>query len=253
MQIEQVIAGVGGDTTAQAIQLRMRSAGQSIVQLTRLRAWDANGQNPIVVIDMAQGVGNGAAGARILIASSNFQGVAPDFTMTNLIPVSYFAAGSLTFESDSGAVYWRLSWGGESYTGSNAGQIDNDSDGNFGPAFPGPLPFETTRALRFAGTSSALSTTNAANYTLTDEFPTFTNNAGASGVPAVPLFADFDDDGDVDLDEAMILSECMSGPGALALPVDCAAFQFRGGDLFVDGAIDLRDAAEFQTAFNPGL
>src|SRR5438552_28664 len=32
--------------------------------------------------------------------------------MANLIPASYFAAGSLTWESDGGIIYWRLSWGG---------------------------------------------------------------------------------------------------------------------------------------------
>ena len=68
MQIEQVIGGVNGDTTAQAVQLRMRSLGQNILASTRMRAWDAAGQNPIVVVNFTQSVGSGA-GRRILIAS----------------------------------------------------------------------------------------------------------------------------------------------------------------------------------------
>ncbi len=43
MQIEQVIGGVGGDTTAQAIQLRMRTTFQNFVASARIRAWDAAG------------------------------------------------------------------------------------------------------------------------------------------------------------------------------------------------------------------
>ena len=252
MQIEQVIGGVGGDTTAQAIQLRLRSAIQNQVQQARLRVWDARGQNPILLIDIGQSVPNSAAGSRILIASANFAsltGPTPNFILTNLIPPSYLDAGSLTFESDFGPVYWRLSWGGPGYTGLTTGQLDNDANGNFGPPYSGPLPFATTQALRFTGTFSAFSTTNAADYALTAEFPAFTNNANQTGnVPAV-VFGDFDRDGDVDLTEAVIFAGCLGGPGVLELPVGCAPRPFRGGDLFPDGVVDLLDAALFQSAF----
>ena len=46
MQIEQVIGGVNGDTTAQAVQLRMRFAGQNFVAGTELIANAAAGNNP---------------------------------------------------------------------------------------------------------------------------------------------------------------------------------------------------------------
>ena len=37
----------------------------------------------------------------------------PDFQLTNLIPRSYLAAGSMTFENNAGTqVHWRLSCGG---------------------------------------------------------------------------------------------------------------------------------------------
>ena len=118
MQIEQVIGGVNGDTTAQAIQLRMRNAvSQAAVAVTRIRAWDAAGANPVVVMDMPSNVANGGLGVRILLATAAFANytnvpLVSDFTITNPIPASYLAAGRLTFEIDSGAlVYWSLAWG----------------------------------------------------------------------------------------------------------------------------------------------
>jgi|SRR6266850_4808177 len=50
MQIEQVIGGVNGDPTAQAVQLRMRSAGQNFVSGAQLIAYGAAGNNPITLI-----------------------------------------------------------------------------------------------------------------------------------------------------------------------------------------------------------
>jgi glucose/arabinose dehydrogenase len=184
MQIEQVIGGVNGDNTAQAIQLRMRLGGQNLLAPARIRVFDAAGLNPIVIVNFGVSVPNGAVGSRVLIASANFSTVttpaaAPDFTMTNLIPASYLAAGSMTFETDNGlTIYWRLSWGGASYTGPNTGAIDNDANGNFGPPWPGPLPSTCERALQFEGNATAASTTNAADYSLTAGAASFINNAG---------------------------------------------------------------------------
>src|SRR5687767_14847708 len=73
IQIEQVIGGVNGDTTAQAIQIRMRSAGQQFMQFGRIRAFDAAGANPIVLHDMTTNVPNGSAGRRVLLVSSNMR------------------------------------------------------------------------------------------------------------------------------------------------------------------------------------
>ena len=102
MQIEQVIAGVEGDTSAQAIQLRMRFALQNFVFRTRLIAYDAAGSNPVVLITFSGDVTNNAAGSRILVATSSFAAhlspsITPDFIMINAIPSSYLASGSLTF------------------------------------------------------------------------------------------------------------------------------------------------------------
>ena len=184
MQIEQVIAGVEGDTGAQAIQLRMRFAGQNITAGTSLKAYDAQGTHPVELIQILVNVPNNAAGSRILLATSSFAShlspsITPDFILTNPIPASYLAAGSITFD-DGFSVLWRLSWGGLSYTGPNTGSTINDADGNFG-IWPGALPSGGIDALQFQGPASAPSTTNAANYSLTSGGAVFTNNANSSG------------------------------------------------------------------------
>jgi hypothetical protein len=183
MQIEQVVGGVCGDATVQAIQLRMRAGSQSLVQGTSLVVRDAAGANPITVLTFPSHVANGAAGSRILVASAGFaagHGPVADFTMGNLVPASYLAAGRLTFQEGS-TIYWSLSWGGAGYTGSTTGATDNDANGDFGPSFAGPLPSSGSEALRFQGAASAPSTHNAADYALTSGGAVFANNSGASG------------------------------------------------------------------------
>lgn len=182
MQIEQVIGGVNGDTSKQAIQLRMRSSFQNLVSFSRIRAFDAAGNNPVLVIDMTTDVANFSSGDRVLITSAGFAAsttpaCVPDFVMANPIPASYMTAGRLTFEDDGGTIYWSLSWGGAGYTGSTTGALTNDGDGNFGPSFGGPCPSTTTQAVRFTGTAAAASTTNLADYALTTGAAVFTNNA----------------------------------------------------------------------------
>src|SRR4030095_12186318 len=191
VQIEQVIGGVNGDVTRQAIQLRMRQPNQNLLQVTRIRAWDAAGANPVLVMNMTSNVANGAAGARALIATPNFlPGLVPDYVMTTPIPAEYLAAGKLTFETDGGFVYWSLAWGGAAYTGTNlGGDITNDFDGDFSPPFAGPLPSTGTQAVLFTGPAAAASTNNAADYVLTGGAAVFTNNGGGNGTVPVELIA----------------------------------------------------------------
>jgi hypothetical protein len=187
MQIEQVIGGVNGDTSAQAIQLRMRTLGQNFVTGVTLIAVDASGNNPITLVTLPSAVNNNSAGARILIATASFTShestpIASDFTMTNAIPASYLAAGRLIYTrpDEGGLAVWSVSWGGASYTGPNNGTLDNDADGDFAPPFAGVLPSDSTVALRFNGPANALSTNNAADYSVSVGTVTFTNNLGAS-------------------------------------------------------------------------
>lgn len=186
MQIQQVIAGVNGTTSVQAIQLRMRALGQNLVSNGSLIVYDATGSNPVVVMAFPTNVTNSSAGSKVLAATAGFvnatsPALTPDFILTNPIPDSYLAAGSLTWEDNTGGVLWRLSWGGASYTGSGLGGITNDADGNFDPPFAGPLPSSTAQALLYQGVTTSLSTNNAADYALTTGAATFTNNAGATG------------------------------------------------------------------------
>lgn len=190
MQIEQVIGGVQGDTTLQAIQLRMRLGLQGEVSQARLRAWDAAGQNPVIVVDMMTDVPVDTAGSRVLVSSSAFAstfGPTPDFVMTNPIPVSYLAAGKLTWESDAGVVVWSLAWGGAAYTGTNTGTMDNDADGNFSPPFPSALQSASDQSVLFPGPFTAPSTNNAADYIVSPANAIFTNNAGETGSVPVDL------------------------------------------------------------------
>jgi len=185
MQIEQVIGGVDGDTSAQAIQLRMRFNGQGHVSRGGLVVYDADGRHPVVLIDFLTDVTPAALGETILIASPEFAAhttpvAVPDFLLTNLIPASYLAAGSLTYERDTGAVLWRLSWGGSAYRGPTSGATTNDRNGDFGRPYPGPLPSTGTEAIEFQGQAIAKSTTNAHDYTLTDGAAVFTNVEGQS-------------------------------------------------------------------------
>ena len=190
MQIEQIIAGVDGDTSVQAIQLRMRGPFENQVQFSILFARDATGSNPIELIHFPTPVVNAGLGVRILAASANFAdhtdtSLTPDFILTNLIPASYLAAGSLTFEDNFGTVYWRVSWGGASYTGPNTGELCNDLDGDFGPPVSGPLPSDGVQALLFDGAAGDFSTRNIDDYIVTPDAAVFTNNNDESGTIVV--------------------------------------------------------------------
>ncbi len=231
MQIEQVIGGVNGDTTAQAIQLRMRSTFQQFVTGARVRVWDAQGQNPILLTDFGMDVlFDQPVGRRVLITTASFSGVldgplAPDFIMVNLIPASYLAAGSITFEDDpfmgnDGTIWWRLSWGGLGYTGGTDGASvemgGNDFDGDFG-RWPGPLPSAGVQALQFQGPATALSTNNADDYALTPVPATFTNNADESATLASSPPCPWDcqaapQSGAVDVPDLLALLGAWGGP-----------------------------------------
>jgi len=260
IQIEQVIGGVNGDTTAQAIQLRMRSAGQNLMQFSRVRAWDAAGQNPVLIVDMTTSVSNGSAGDRVLIASPAFSAstnppAVVDFGMAALIPETYLVAGSLTFEEDDGVVYWRLSWGGAGYTGSTFGASDNDNDpgtapANFGPPIAGQLPSATLQAIKFQGAASAPSTTNLADYALTTGASVFTNNARSSFTVVAPeVDGDIDGDQDVDAADWSLCFVCMAGPDG-DRPQECSDASFLACDLTDDSDVDLVDIADFVLLFS---
>jgi len=206
MQIEQVVAGVNGDYSAQAIQLRMRSAGQEQVQLTRLVAWDANGENPIVILDFSHAVTVSQTGARVLAATESFvhytqpQAVL-DFILSEPLPPSYVTAGSLTFETDAGDfVVWRLSWGGDGYRGTTRGGQTNDDDGDFGPPFAESLPGDGLTALQIQLSAEATGTGSADDFMISESSALFINNEGLAFVLSAFACADGSAGDDVDGD-----------------------------------------------------
>ncbi len=238
MQIEQVIGGVNGDVTAQAIQLRLRANGECSVSGARLWVRDAAGENPVLLINFATNVPSCSVGDRVLITSPNFTSlldntIQPDFMLTNLIPESYLAAGTMTFEDNSGNfVYWRLSWGGTNYSGDTSGSMTNDADGEFGPPYEGPLPADSLQAVQFQGSASAPSTNNRDDYALTKGASTWTNNADDSGtlVEPSPCPADFDNSGDVGVKDLLFL---LGAWGPCPEKGDCAADFDNSGDVGV--------------------
>ena len=245
MQIEQVIGGVNGDTTAQAIQLRMRFGGQHLVgNQSEINVRDASGANPVQLIDFLTNVTSGA-GKRILITTPNFANytdipLVSDFTM-NPIPASYLAAGQISFENNVGGKLWNLNYGGANYTGTTTGLVTNDANGDFGPPVGGPLPSNSTSALLFQGAASAQSVTNLADYALTPGAATLFNNAGTSFilVAAAVDSADFDEDNDVDGEDFLIWQRFAGGPGGLSQ-----------GDANGDGNVNDDDLAVWETQYS---
>jgi hypothetical protein len=247
MQIEQVIGGVNGDTTAQAIQLRAREDFQTSIGSASLRTVDATGENEVLLVNMNGTLANGATGDRVLITTPNFANytdipLVSDFTMMP-IPVSYLAAGQLTFETSSGTVtYWSLSWGGTGFTGPTTGATSNDvgDEGDFGPAFGGPLPSNSLSALLFQGAAEDKSTNNFDDYALTPGAATFFNNIGTAFSLGVPFdeSADFDEDDDVDGEDYLIWQRGAGGPGGLS-----------EGDANNNGTVDAVDLDIWKTQY----
>ncbi len=197
--IDIIVAGVDGDTSRQAIQMRFFQINQCVAGMM-LTAWDAAGANPVDVLTIGSEVANNGVGDTVLLASPNFAAIdspTPDFIMSNLIPASYLAAGSLTWQwIGDPAIFWRVCWGGAAYTGSTVVALDNDSDGTVAPAFNGGLPSVATSGLmydpNFAGLEGASSTPGDSNWSEADyRFTTgaaiLTNNAGNSATLPVAL------------------------------------------------------------------
>jgi len=220
MHIEQVIGGVNGDKTAQAVQLRMRSAGQNVLASTRIRAYDATGANPVTIYDFAAGnftVASGT-GRRILLVTPNFPmhtmpaAVDDVSLMVNVIPASYLAAGCITFETDGGGTpLCRLAWGGANYTGPTTVTFDNDSDGDVAPPFPGPLPSNGARGILLQIAAGANTTNNAADNALSAGAAVFRNNLAVPGVfNVVPCSTNGDctADGVTCTNDACVSQEC---------------------------------------------
>lgn len=246
MQIQLIIGGVNGDTTAQAVQLRQRFAGQNIVSAGRLKAYDANGLNPITLIDFTTNVPNAQGGDTILICTSAFlnktsPATVADFIMTNPIPLSYLNAGKITFEFDSGNIWWAVAYGGASYLGPNTLELTNDANGNAAPAFGTGLPTASTKALQYTGAASGASTTNLADYALTTGAAVVKNNARVSFTVKAACAGDLNNDGVVDDSDFVLFAAAYD---ELVCGATCPA------DLNGDSFVDDGDFVLFASAYN---
>lgn len=246
MQVEQAVGGVCGDATRQAIQLRMRFAGQNLLSGHEVASYDANGENRILLLSFPTGVANGTAGARVLLATSELaasNGLTPDFVLAQRIPAARLRAGKIAFEDSPGLALWSISYGGVRYLGSSTGLFTNDADGDFGPPTALELPFGSALSLRFPGAAGAASTTNAADYALSSGPASLTNNAGVTVTLPSCTFGDgfelgdlfswrgllggelcngVDDDGDLAIDEDFPLGQPCSLPGGATGAYTCA-------------------------------
>jgi hypothetical protein len=198
MQIDQVIGGVAGDTTAQAVQLRMRNVGQNFLSgSAQLIVRDAAGANPITLSTFPMPNPTSGTCLAILLATPGFAAKTAPAAVANYtmaaIPASYLPGGSLTFETLGGATtLWRVSWG--TYAGpatvATVASGFNDDDGTAAPNAGGALPSTGTAALQFTPACGTASTTNASQYASTGGAAVFTNNGGATftvqAPPAVP-------------------------------------------------------------------
>ncbi|HTO54581.1 MAG TPA: hypothetical protein VMR50_14440 [Myxococcota bacterium] len=203
MQIDQVVGGVGGDTTAQAIQLKMRFAGnQFVIGNGQLIVRDAAGNNATTLSTFSTFDGGAAVAPTpgnckeiLLVTPAMRAKASPPITGAfDMIPIppAFLAAGSLTFEGQ-GSTWWRVSWGGASYTGSDAVVTTNFTTVHANPAFGAVLPSASTTALKFQPQNCPAGTNNAADYAVTPGAATLVNNATAAftvvnllPVPALP-------------------------------------------------------------------
>jgi hypothetical protein len=198
MQIQEIIGGVNGDTSAQAIELRMRSAGQNLLLTgvpnspAQLVAFDANGLNPVTLITFNANVTNGLLGDTVLVTTANFTNdVSPgfsgalqsstnrDFTLTNSIPASYLAAGRLAYEESTGTILWSVAWGGTGYTGATGGTSGLNGVTDPGK-FANALPTSGLNGLLYTGAANGTNANNATDYAITTGAATLTNNSRAS-------------------------------------------------------------------------
>jgi len=196
MEIEQIVGGLSGNASAQAIQLQLRNTGQNVLISTRLVARDSAGNNPVVLFDFTANGPSALNASRILIASPAFltlmtgvlatDGVtafSSDYTMAAVIPPSYLAGGKVTFENDTGtSVIWSIAFG--NYAGTNLGTTENDNDGNFGTPFASALPTNSRgllyRTLADVPGAGNKHTINSTEYALTSGNATVVNSAAKS-------------------------------------------------------------------------
>jgi len=219
MDISEVLVGFGGDCRIQAVELRMRSPGQTQVNGHDVFFRDAN-DGPLGSFRLTRNMANGASGAHILIGTAEFaaiSSVAPDFVMTE--PFLRPQGGRVAFDAASASsAADSVAYG--AYSGNNGGH---------------GLP---AAALSVASGLSLQRTAAGVNNAVTFALaaPTLTNNAEeeatlSSPAPTCLLTDDFADDANWDIPEpnaGLDLASCGQD-----VVIDIGVVEVAGGRLLV--------------------
>jgi hypothetical protein len=254
------------DGTIQYVELISRFPVQTNLAQTRIVARNADGTQTTLLFNFTATFTSGTLnnGDTLLIATPGFEavaGFAPDFVMPASSLIS-FLSGRVLFETDDGLfIVDSVAYG--DYLASNV---------NFGLAAVG-LPCDGVHSLTRISSSTPLN--NAVDFVVRTNSPR--RNDGTNTTLHLPLGtdcnrngvpdacdiasgdsldhngnhvpddceyrADFDRDGDVDLDDYRRLQGCLDGPDGGILP-GCD-----GQDVTGDDVVDFLDFAEFQNSF----
>ena len=220
MRIHAVMAGVNGDTSQQYVELRMPTPGQTVVAGTQLLFFSGAGGMPMATFTFPSSLpmgSNGAAGASILIATTNLQtaaGVTADFTMpANVLPQDGKVQFTGAFNCNlTGTVIDSVAYGSVSM-----GVPDCPLGAPVNAAAP-PLPTTGTQALTLNNLNlqcGVAGNNNSTEYTLQAAAPR--NNAGVVG--------SFNSDSDGDLVPDISDSCPGTAPAALVDGSGCSAAQ----------------------------
>ena len=174
--IDEVMSGVCGDPTLQYVEIRMLAGGQNFVAHTRLSAFDCDGSNHSVLLEVPSDVPTGTTDGRWIMASASpIAGITPDFT---------FPAGIL---SPCGMVCW----GAPGITPPNPPNWDPADPNNYVDCvayggYTGPKSFGVGTPTGLSpgdGIDSLTRTGNSANNSadFALQTPTPTNNAAQAG------------------------------------------------------------------------
>jgi len=94
--IDEIMSGVGGDSTAQYVEIRMLSAAQGSVAHSRLTAFSCNGSTHAILLEVPNDVCPANTNGRWTMGTASWAaatGVAPDFIFAADVNVELTATG----------------------------------------------------------------------------------------------------------------------------------------------------------------
>ena len=94
--IDEIMSGMGGDSTAQYVEIRMLQAGQGTVAHSRLTAFSCNGSTHAILLEVPNDVCPANTNGRWTMGTASWAaatGVAPDFIFAADVNVELTATG----------------------------------------------------------------------------------------------------------------------------------------------------------------